>query len=252
MKLLKKRLIFLGCIFMLLFLAAACAANAPEASDSPAPADFGILSEIAGENGTTYANLFDVILDNQYDDYWVEKCASIVGDDAAAESAAFLKSYISRDIYGQEAVDAYDSPDKVGFDCWYINGAKTFTFKDNTATIALDDGTEQTHTYEYMGQYKVGENETMIYNGQEIDPSFDCDVYKSTDDAGEFTYLLMRDDNMAATYHIEFRYGSDLDQLLLYFKGPYAYWLSAGIDQAADETTIHNVIDLFVTENLPE
>lgn len=92
MKLLKKRLIFLGCIFMLLFLAAACAANAPEASDSPAPADFGILSEIAGENGATYANLFDVILDNQYDDYWVEKCASIVGDDAAAESAAFLKS----------------------------------------------------------------------------------------------------------------------------------------------------------------
>lgn len=56
----------------------------------------------------------------------------------------------------------------------------------------------------------------------------------------------------AATYHIEFRYGSDLDQLLLYFKGPYAYWLSAGIDQAADETTIHNVIDLFVTENLSE
>ena len=34
MKLLKKRLIFLGCIFMLLFIAAACAANAPEASDS--------------------------------------------------------------------------------------------------------------------------------------------------------------------------------------------------------------------------
>lgn len=60
MKLLKKRLIFLGCIFMLLFLAAACAANAPEASDSPAPADFGILSEIAGE--TTIHNVIDLFV----------------------------------------------------------------------------------------------------------------------------------------------------------------------------------------------
>lgn len=62
MKLLKKRLIFLGCIFMLLFLAAACAANAPEASDSPAPADFGILSEIAGENETMIHNVIDLFV----------------------------------------------------------------------------------------------------------------------------------------------------------------------------------------------
>ena len=75
-------------------------------------------------------------------------------------------------------------------------------------------------------------------------------VYQSTDDAGEFTYLLFRDDTMASTYHIEFRYGSDLDQLLKYFTGPYAYWLSAGIDENADAQTIDNVIDLFVTENL--
>ncbi len=55
---------------------------------------------------------------------------------------------------------------------------------------------------------------------------------------------------MEETYHIEFRYGSDLEELQGYFVGSYAYWLSAGIDEAASEETIHNVIDLFITENL--
>ena len=90
----------------------------------------------------------------------------------------------------------------------------------------------------------------MIYGGQEIDPSFECDVYQASEDAGEFTYLLLCDDTMESTYHIEFRYGSDLEQLQKYFTGPYAYWLSAGIDEKASKETIDNVIDLFVTENL--
>lgn len=247
----KTRLIALLLGLVLVFCLSACQKAPAETTDAPAEtADFGIFPEIAGENGTTYANLFDVILSADYDGVWTEKCAAIVGEDGAAEAASYLKSYISRDIYGQEAVDAYTSPELVGFDCWYINGAKTFTFSGDTATITLTDGSSQTHTYTYLGQYKVGDGETMIYNGQEIDPSFACDVYQSTDDAGEFTYLLFRDDTMASTYHIEFRYGSDLDALQKYFTGPYAYWLSAGIDASADAQTIDNVIDLFVTENL--
>ncbi len=210
----------------------------------------GIFPAIAGENGTTYQNLFEVILDEQYDAYWNEKCASIVGDEAAQASVQALKSSISRDIYGQEAVDTYAQSGDMGFDCWYINDAETFEFKDNQITTTLTDGTSSTHTYEYLGVYKVGEGETMEYGGQTIDPSFECDVYKSTDDAGEFTYFFLRDDTMEETYHIEFRYGSDLKELQGYFVGSYAFWLSAGIDQAASEETIHNVIDLFITENL--
>ena len=55
---------------------------------------------------------------------------------------------------------------------------------------------------------------------------------------------------MQTTWHIEFRYGSDLDQLLKYMEGPYAYWLSAGIDADASPEEIDSVIDLFVSENL--
>ena len=36
----------------------------------------GIFPAIAGEKGTTYQSLFTVILDEQYDGYWREKCAS--------------------------------------------------------------------------------------------------------------------------------------------------------------------------------
>lgn len=229
-----------------LLMALAACGSQPEAKQELG----GIFPAIAGENGTTYQSLFEVILDDQYDDYWIETCASIVGDDAAEASAAALKAYISCDIYGQEAIDAYAQSGGMGFDCWYINDAKTFEFKDNQITTTLTDGSSSTHTYEYLGVYKVGEGETMEYGGQTIDPSFECDVYKSTDDAGEFTYFFLRDDTMAETYHIEFRYGSSLEELQGYFIGEYAYWLSAGIDADASEETIHNVIDLFITENL--
>lgn len=223
----------------------------PEAGEeTEAPTDFGILTDIAGENGTTYANLFTVILDSQYDDLWLSKAAAIVGKDAAQENVDYLKSFISADIYGEEAVEAYKDAGYFMFDCWYLADVDTFTFDGNTVTTKLTDGSEQTHTYEYLGSYQLGEGEMMTYGGETFDASFPVDVYKTADDAGEFTYFLFRDDTMQTTWHIEFRYGSDLDQLLKYMEGPYAYWLSAGIDADASPETIDSVIDLFVSENL--
>ena len=50
-------------------------------------------------------------------------------------------------------------------------------------------------------------------------------IYESDDaDSGEFTYFCMAPDTMATTWHIEFRYGSDLDALKQYDAGEYAYW----------------------------
>ena len=67
-----------------------------------------------------------------------------------------------------------------------------------------------------------------------------------------FNYLFLRDDTMEETGHIEFRYGKDLEELQGYFVGPYAYWLSAGIDEKADGDTIVKVIVLFVRENFAQ
>ncbi|MBQ9066207.1 MAG: hypothetical protein IJ133_01580 [Clostridia bacterium] len=231
-------------------VAALCMVLSLAACGKKTTENFGVFPDVAQKKGTIYVNLFDVILAKEYDDYWVEQCAKVVGKDSAKETADGLKSVISSKLYGQKAADYYKKNGGMAFDCFYINGAKSFKFKGDKVTTTLTDGSSQTHTYEYLGKYKIGEGETMQYGRQTIDPSFECDVYKSTDDAGEFTYFFLRDDTMETTYHIEFRYGSDLKELQGYFVGNYAYWLAAGIDKDADLTTIHNVIDLFVSENL--
>ena len=78
-------------------------------------------------------------------------------------------------------------------------------------------------------------------------------LYETADeDAGEFRYFFMMPDTPATTYHLEFRYGSDVDALTQYAEGPYAYWLAAGFPVDANEEMIRNVITLFCEENLAE
>lgn len=228
--------------------ASAISASAENAAET---ADYGVWGAIAGESSTAYDNLFDVILDEKYSDIWNKYCAAVMGEDNAESAAAALKGSISSNYYGQAALDHIAETGSASFDCWYINDAAQFTFNsDMTASVTLTDGTVSTHTYEYLGQYNIGDGETLSWGGVEMPVAFPCDVYKSTDDAGEFTYFFFRDDTMAETYHIEFRYGSDLEELQGYLKGNYAYWLSAGMDASADLHTIDNCIALFCLENM--
>ena len=214
-----------------------------------APAKTGVLPAIAGENGTTYVSLFDVIISDKWTPVWQDYISAVVGEDAAPEMTARLQGSITSDLYGEAAVEAF-ADGGYAFDCDFINGARSITFSGSSATILKTDGTSETHTYEYLGQYNVGETETMMYQGTEIPMAFPVDVYKSTDEAGEFNYFLLREDTMAETYHIEFRYGRNLEELQGYLAGPYAYWLAAGIDESADEKTIRSVIALFCLENM--
>ncbi len=209
----------------------------------------GVFPAVAGEQGTTYVSLFDVIISEQWTPVWEEYVAAIIGEDSSADMTAALQNSITSDLYGEAAVAAF-ADGSYAFDCDLINGAQSITFKDDTVTILKTDGTSETHTYEYQGQYNVGDGETMQYQGTEISMAFPVDVYKSTDEAGEFNYFLLREDTMEETYHIEFRYGKDLKELQGYLVGPYAYWLAAGIDEDADEDTIRRVIALFCLENM--
>lgn len=211
-----------------------------------------IFTLVAGKDGMTYGNLFEVILNAKYDALWEKYVAEAMGTETAdPETVKMLKGSISSELYGAAAVEAFSGKDSYAFDCWFINDAKTFTFhRDLTATVTLTDGTQKTYTYEFAGPIALGKGETMTYQGQEFPVSVACDAYKATEDAGEFTYILLMPDTMASTWHIEFRYGSDLAELQGYLKGNYAYWQAAGIDVNADEATIENVIKLFCTENL--
>ncbi len=204
----------------------------------------------------TYTALFPVLTststpsaDNSYHDYWNTKVKAFfeeqgytVSDTVAEQYAEYLRTVCSADIYGQDAMDKYgDGSNGFQFDCAFINGVDTIQF-DGSKISGTKDGQEVfSHQYTYQGEVTVGEGEM----------SFTGDLYKTSDEnAGEFTYFIMRDDTPGKTQHIEFRYGSDLNELKGYVTGKYAYWLAAGIPVNSDEAFVKKCIDLFVTENL--
>ena len=72
------------------------------------------------------------------------------------------------------------------------------------------------------------------------------------ENSGEFTYFAFSPDTMETTYHLEFRYAEDLNDLQSWCEGNYAYWNAAAIAEDYDQATMENVIELFATENLSE
>ena len=213
--------------------------------------DVDVFTAIAGESGTSYSNLFSVILDARYDAIWHDAIAAVTGVEQADACAQLLKGAISAKLYGPDAVAAYAESGGYAFDCWFINGAERFTFRpDLSATVMMTDGTQQTWQYEPLGTHLMGEGETFLFQGTEFSMATEGELYRSTEPAGEFSYLFFLPDTMETTYHLEFRYGSDPEALMGYMKGPYAYWLAAAIDADADLETITKVIRLFCLENL--
>ena len=189
----------------------------------------------------TYEPLFPVITVPEYDQIWLDACAAVLGEGAALATAEMLKAACNGTIYGQEAIDAFgDGSNGAQFDCLFINGVDQITFDGTTISGSLDGNPVFSHEYSYVGKLSLsGMMEGFLYE-------------TADEDAGEFKYFYMMPDTPATTYHLEFRYGSDVDALAQYNEGPYAYWLAAGISVDADEVMIENVITLFCEENLAE
>lgn len=155
---------------------------------------------------------------------------------------ALLKSACTGTIYGEEAVNAFgDGSQGMQFDCFFINDVDRFAFDGNHIS-GLDENGEELFGYDYTYTQELSLGGMMDGYLYETD----------AEDAGEFRYFLMMPDTPESTYHIEFRYGSDIDALSRYNEGAYAYWLAAGIPADYDEQMVEDVIDLFVRENLEE
>ncbi len=207
------------------------------ASGDAAEAD-SLLAALAG----TYDELFPVITDPAYDQLWLDNCAAVVGEEMAPDIAEMLKSSCNGSIYGQDAIDVYgDGTNGAQFDCLFINGVSQFVFDGNRVS-GLDEKGEPVFSHEYSFVERTSIAGMM--NGF---------LFRTDDtDAGEFEYLFLLPDTPASTYHIEFRYGSDPEAMMLFNEGPYAYWLAAGIPADRDEQMIEDVINLFCSENLAE
>ena len=224
----------LTCLMLVLVMMMGAMALA-EGDDAAAAAQ--LLEDVKG----TYVPLFPVITAPEYDQLWLDPCVEAVGEEAAPAVAEMLKTACSGTIYGQEAVDAFgDGSNGAQFDCAFINGVDTITFDGATISGTLGGEEVFRHEYSYVGPLSLG-------------GMMDGTLYETADaDAGEFKYFYMMPDTPATTYHLEFRYGSDVDALTQYNEGPYAYWLAAGLPVDADEAMIENVITLFCEENLAE
>ena len=187
-------------------------------------------------NGT-YGELFSVITQPEYDSLWLERCTEYAGEEAAQAAADYLTAVCCGDLYGEDAVKAYsEAPESVQFFCGFIGGVSKLTFDNGTISGVDADGNEVfSHAYAY-----VGDSEQMGFH-----------LYKTADaDAGEFTYFAMRDDTTESTYHLEFRYGDDVEALDNYAEGKYAYWMAAGFSADYDDDLVYKVVDLFCEENL--
>ena len=190
----------------------------------------------------TYEALFPVITDEKYDEIWLAPCVEALGDEMGPMAAELLKAACNGTVYGQEAIDAYgDGSQGAQFDCLFLNGVSNITFNGDQISGVNENGeTVFSHTYTYAGKLSLG-------------GMMEGFLYETADaDAGEFKYFYMMPDTPATTYHLEFRYGSNTDDLAKYNEGPYAYWLAAGFPVDADEEMINNVITLFCEENLAQ
>lgn len=227
----KNRFLLLVAVLLMALVLMISSAAAEDSVDPEA-----LLAELTG----TYDELFTVICAPEYDGIWLDRCAEYAGEENAEALAAMLKAACVGEIYGQEAVDAYTAaPESTVFDCFFINGVDQFVF-DGSVISGLDaeGNVVFEHTYQYV---------------ETVEGIFTPYIYMTDDpDAGEFTYVCLAPDTPESTFHIEFRYGSDLEALKQAFEGPYAYWLAAGILADADEEMIYNGIDLFCAENAAE
>ena len=190
----------------------------------------------------TYEPLFPVITAAEYDDIWAKPCVEALGEENGAAMAEMMKTYCAGTIYGQEAVDTYgDGSNGMQFACGFINGVSTITFDGLTISGADSEGKAVfSHEYAYVSKLSLsGAMEGYLFETADAD-------------AGEFKYFYMMPDTPATTYHLEFRYGSNADDLAKMLEGPYAYWLAAGFPVDADAELINKVITLYCEENLTE
>lgn len=195
-------------------------------ADNEADAD-QLLKDLTG----SYQELWPVILADDYTQTWIDDCKEIVGEDNAEAAYEKLKSMVTGEVYGEEAVEAYKDGSGAYF-CGFTQDMATVEFDGDTKTIKGYDKDEKelfSHTYHYVGM----EETRGLYEFESDDA-----------DSGEFTYFYLAPDTNDTTYHIEFRYGSDADD--------YAYWLASGISTEYDEKMVDDCIQLFCEENLSE
>ena len=196
-------------------------------------ADGDYLNSISG----TYVELFPVLSMDEYHSAWLEATAPLVGEENAEAATELLLSMCTAEPYGAEAAEKYEAdPDSMAFNCYFLGGVDKFIMDGNVIT-GVDENGETVFTHAYQPMDLENENGFIFYRSEDAD-------------SGEFTYFAFSRDTMETTYHLEFRYAEDVNDLQSWFEGNYAYWNAAAIAENCNAETVVKTINLFATENL--
>ena len=196
-------------------------------------ADGDYLNSISG----TYVELFPVLSMDEYHSAWLEATAPLVGEENAEAAMELLLSMCMAELYGAEATEKYTAdPDSMAFNCYFLGGVDKFIMDGNVIT-GVDENGETVFSHAYQPMNLENENGFIFYQSEDAD-------------SGEFTYFAFSPDTMETTYHLEFRYAEDVNDLQSWFEGNYAYWNAAAIAENCDAETVVKTINLFATENL--
>lgn len=197
----------------------------------------------------SYIELFPEFAKDEFHDYWIQCISAYVDDPEMAEMFyQMLVGSCMGKLKGQEAIDAYTAdPDSIVFDCFFTDGIAELKIEgDVISGFDADGNTVFSHAYSYT------EDIPMNVGGMTFD-GMNFHIYKADSEGDAFTYFAFADDTPADTYHLEFRYGANLENIGAYYEGEYAYWLAAAIPaNYAESSMMQDCIKLFVDENMAE
>lgn len=184
----------------------------------------------------TYIELFSpsTCLSPSLSALWHSEAAKYVGDDKADDAVKQLVGGCQGTITGEQAVSAYAGGKGFKFCCAFLQGVGKITFKGNRISGVDKQGKKLfSHKYHFVEKNSDGNY-----------------IYESNDNNNdEFCFFWMRPDSPSETHHIEFRYGSDKQQLTQLMTGKYAYWMASGVREGHEDEWKQSII-LFVGENL--
>ncbi len=193
------------------------------------------LTTISG----TYVELFPELSKADCRSIWHDATAPLVGEDDADAATDKLLAMCTAEIYGADVAEKYTAdPGSMAFDCHFLGDVAKFVMDGHKIT-GLDAQGKEVFSHSYRLLDMENENGFIFYQSED-------------ENSGAFTYFAFSPDTMATTYHLEFRYAEDLNDLQSWFEGNYAYWNAAAIAENYDQETLKNVITLFATENLSE
>ena len=197
----------------------------------------------------SYIELFPEFAKEEFHDYWLECIGNYVDDPETAEMYYHMLIDICMGkLKGQEAIDAYtDDPESIAFNCFFSDGIVKISIDGDVISGFDADGNEVfSHTYSYS------EDVPINVGGMNLE-GMTFHIYKADEENDAFTYFAFADDTPAESYHLEFRYGPNIENIGSYYEGEYAYWLAGAISaDYAESSMMQDCIKLYVDENMAE